>query len=126
MSGAISMTLVSNPQSPLGRNGINVHVNCTINVRAVVNTPAIVRILDPAGRVLATETSNFSSVYTIRALISSFKDNYAGNYSCTVTLMTPALLSITNTETIHIYVGKMFNMYSNIVMACAAITLLHQ
>ena len=112
MSDAVSVTLVSDPQSPIGRAGVNIHVSCTANLSAIVNIPATVQIqlLDPVGRVLPTVTSNSSasSIYTSRALINSFEDEYAGSYTCRVTLSTPASQSITKTETIHIYVGKMF------------------
>ena len=54
MSDAVSVTLVSDPPSPIGRTRVNVHINCTANLSAIVDTPASVQIqlLDPVGRVL--------------------------------------------------------------------------
>ena len=111
MSDAVSVSIFSDPQSPLGRTGVNVYINCAAILSAIIDTSVIVQIqvLDPAGRQLTTETSNSSSSFrTTRALVSSFKDHYAGNYMCTVTLTTPASQRITKFETTHIYVGKMF------------------
>ena len=112
MSDAISVALVSDRQSPLGHPGVDVQVICAANISAFVDIPATMQIMDPAGRVLATETYNFSSIYTIKALISSFRDEYAGNYTCTFTVTTPALQSITKTETTHIYIGEMIHTFS--------------
>ena len=119
MSDAISVALVSDRQSPLGHPGVDVQVICTANISAYVDIPATMQIMDPAGRVLAIETSNFSSIHTIKTLISSFGDEYAGNYTCTFTVTTPALQSITKTETIHIYIGEMNHTFSvDMVIMC--------
>ena len=111
MSDAVSLSLVSDPESPFGRTGVNVHIICTANLSSIVNTPVTMQgqLLDPAGSILATETSNSSSVH-IRSLINSFMTEHAGNYACTVTITSPALRrSIIKVDKVHFYIGKLYS-----------------
>ena len=108
------MTLISDPRSPLGRKiyGSNVNVTCTAELSPlIVDVPVTLQIqlTDPTGILLASETVNnvSSSIYTSKGLISTFRNNHNGIYTCTITLAAPVLQrNVIISNTLHIYVGK--------------------
>lgn len=119
MSDAVTITLVSDPKSPLGRiYGSNVNVTCTAELDPVVDVPVTLQIqlTDPAGNLLATEKFNnvSRSTYTSKGLITSFESGHNGIFTCNVTLTILELQrSITKLDTIQIYVGKI-GFYSSL------------
>ena len=117
MDDAVSLTLVSDPKSPLGRiYGSRVNVTCTAKLSPVVDVPVTVqtRLTDPTGSLLANEMFNnvSSSIYSSEGLISSFRSDHNGVYMCNVTLTTlESQRSVTKSDTIDIYIGKIFFHY---------------
>ena len=111
-SDAVSLTLISDPKSQLGRiYGSRVNVTCTAELSPAIDVLVTVQIqlTDPAGRLLANETFNnaSSSTYSSEGIISSFRSEHNGIYMCNVILTALELQrSIIKSDTIRIYSGK--------------------
>lgn len=105
----ISVSFVSDPVSPIGRTGGDVHLICTATLSPVVDIPVTVQILmtDPFRSLLSAQTTASNSTYTGRALISSFRNDQAGLYTCTVTLSSPVFQDSITIETVRVYAGKL-------------------
>ena len=105
----ISVNFVSNPVSPIGRSGGNVHLICVATLSSVVDIPVTVQILmtTPALHLLPSQTTASNSTsYTSRAVISSFRNDQAGIYTCTTTLSSLVFRDSITIESVHIYAGK--------------------
>ena len=85
-------SLISNFSSPI-RPGFDVTLTCTVILRSgpEIDIPLTVTMLlsrtDPAGSPLTTTTPSMSgSTYTSTAMVSSFRRDQSGNYTCTATV----------------------------------------
>ena len=103
------MNFISNPVSPIGRSGGNVNLICVATLSSVVDIPVTVQILvtTPDHHLLPSQTAASNSTsYTSRAVISSFRNDQAGIYTCTITLSSSVFQDSITIESIHIYAGK--------------------
>ena len=104
-----SVTLISDPTSPLGVAGSNVTVICATELSPAIDVPVNVQIqlTDPDGGTLATTTETSRPRSMANYTINSFRREQIGVYTCIVTFSSPTLQESVITKTIHIHVGKL-------------------
>ena len=87
---------MSNPVTPIQPIGSNVTVICRVELIAPIYDALLtieIRLFDPVGNLLSGSTSSESStLYTSRALISMFQRHHSGLYSCTATIRSPSVV----------------------------------
>lgn len=115
----VSVTLISDPISPLGVAGSNVTVMCTAELNSAIDVPVNTQIwlTGPDGGALATTNGTPRPRSMAYYTINSFRREQIGVYTCTVNLSSPRLQGRVITKTIHIHVGK--NEYCQFLHACA-------
>ena len=90
----MSVTLTSDPLSPVWPVGANVTLTCTVELSLAVDVPVTVNVhlSDPAGSPLITTTTSVSgSNYTTIAMVNSFGREESGNYTCTADITSSSL-----------------------------------
>ena len=110
----ISVTITSDPVSPIHIIGSNVTLTCAVELSSAVDVPVTVNTVwtGPAGFIsgnIAQPVIQSTTTYSSTAVVGSFGRNQSGEYTCTaqVSLNNTSLLSSTSTsQTVLITVGK--------------------
>ena len=90
-----SVSVTSDPVSPIRPVGSNVTVTCTVELIAPIYDASLtleIRLVDPAGNLLSDTTSSKSDTVYVssRTSISMFQRHQSGLYSCTASISSPS------------------------------------